>query len=185
MDMNMKHALEVYAEGKLIFYDDGNWLDVTMGAWEMQLPQERDESTYPEVLCYRTSFNADHLPDNLCLLIDGFSGSSWRLFINGYEVKDKGQRAKLDAEMKEINISSYLKTGSNTVAVQLVAERRTDGILDLLKIIGDFALSENNDEYKKMRSYYDPSYPKRICTNCTEEIEEGQVYYFNCQHLEL
>lgn len=60
-------------------------------------------------------------------------------------------------------------------------------ILSKIKI--DRALAtrplEKNDEYKKMRTYYDPSYPKRICTNCKEEIEEGQVYCFNCQHLEL
>src|SRR5690606_29609102 len=28
-------------------FDDAGWLDVTNGAWEMQLPAERDEATYP------------------------------------------------------------------------------------------------------------------------------------------
>ena len=66
-------------------YNDQEWLDVTMGAWEMQLPQERDNAGYPETLCYRTSFTAGYLPGNTRLLIDGFSGSNYKLFVNGIE----------------------------------------------------------------------------------------------------
>nr|MCU0365552.1 hypothetical protein [Ignavibacteriaceae bacterium] len=76
-----------YADAK---YKDQDWLDVTLGAWEMQLPQERDEETYPVTLWYRTSFEAEKLVKNMRLLIDGFSGSGYRLFINGKEVADKG-----------------------------------------------------------------------------------------------
>lgn len=125
-------------------FADHSWLEVTLGAWEMQLPQERDEQFYPVPLWYRTSFNAEWLPEQLNLLIDGFSGSSHRLFVNGHEVTAAGQRSKLDAEIREIDIRPLVQTGRNVVAVRLVAERRTDGILDLLKITGRFALASGS-----------------------------------------
>jgi len=128
-------------------FDDSEWLDVTNGAWEMQLLQERDEEIYPVELLYRTSFEIETLPLNTRLLIDGFSGSRYQLFINGNEIKDKGKRSKLDAEIKEVDIQSFIQKGKNIVAVKLIANKRTDGILDLLKIVGDFSLSKNGDDY--------------------------------------
>lgn len=122
--------------------DDSEWLDVEMGPWEPQLPFERDEQTYPVTLWYRTYFNARDVPSNPRLLIDGFSGSDYRLFINGQEVSDRGRRSYLDAEMREVDIS--LKEGRNAVAVRLVVTRPTDGMLDLLKVMGDFAV-ENEE----------------------------------------
>jgi hypothetical protein len=120
--------------------DDGSWLDVVNGAWEMQLPQERDSGTYPVTLWYRTWFDAEFIPADLRLVIDGFSGVSHRLFINGSEINDTGKRSSLDAEMREIEIYAYAEPGRNLIAVSLVVNRRTDGILDLLKLMGDFAL---------------------------------------------
>lgn len=128
-------------------YDDGNWLDVTMGAWEMQLPQERDDATYPVTLWYRTSFEMEKVPANPRILIDGFSGKEYTMFINGKEVKDKGRRSKIDAEIKEVDIKDFVKEGKNVVAVKLVVVRRTDGMLDLLKVVGDFTLNKNNNTY--------------------------------------
>jgi hypothetical protein len=133
-----------YADAK---YKDQDWLDVTLGAWEMQLPQERDEETYPVTLWYRTSFEAEKLVKNMRLLIDGFSGSGYRLFINGKEVADKGRRSKLDAEIKEVDIDKFLIPGKNYVAVRLTVTRRTDGMLDLLKIVGDFSLKQKDVEF--------------------------------------
>jgi alpha-L-rhamnosidase len=129
-------------------FDDKDWLNVTIGAWEMQLPQERDKQDYPVTLWYRTNFEIQDMPPNTKLLIDGFSGSSYCLFINGKEINDKGVRSKLDAEIKEINIQPYVKEGKNVVAVKLTVKRRTDGILDLLKIVGDFSLAKTDDNYK-------------------------------------
>ncbi|MCI0699173.1 hypothetical protein L0337_45125 [candidate division KSB1 bacterium] len=129
-------------------FDDTTWLNVTSGAWEMQLPQERDQATYPVTLWYCTAFEIAALPPNTRLLIDGFSGTEYQLFVNGNEIKDKGRRSKLDAEIKEVDIQPYVQTGRNVVAVKIVVNRRTDGILDLLKIIGDFALEKSDDGFK-------------------------------------
>ncbi|TFG95368.1 MAG: hypothetical protein E4H13_13520, partial [Calditrichales bacterium] len=127
-------------------FDDTNWLGVTLGAWEMQLPIERDQATYPVDLWYRTSFEVEYLPKELHLLVDGFSGRSHKLFINGKEVCDPGTRSKLDAEIKTIAVSDFVRIGRNQVAIQLEANRRTDGILDLLKITGDFSLRETAEQ---------------------------------------
>ena len=134
----------IYAE---VNYNDQDWLNVTLGAWEMQLPQERDEEIYPVTLWYRTSFTVESLVKNMRLLIDGFSGSEYKLFINGKKVNDKGRRSKLDAEIKEVDIDEFLTIGNNQVAVRLVVNRRTDGMLDLLKIVGDFSVSENDSKH--------------------------------------
>lgn len=128
-------------------FDDSSWLNVTLGAWEMQLPQERDDAKYPEVLWYRTNFEIESMPNSMSLLIDGFSGKEHELFINGVRINDKGKRSYLDAEIKEIDIKDFVCEGMNTVAVRLIVTRRTDGILDLLKITGDFSLAKRDKKF--------------------------------------
>ncbi|HET6568888.1 MAG TPA: hypothetical protein VFG50_13050, partial [Rhodothermales bacterium] len=127
-------------------YDDSEWLQVTNGAWEMQLPQERDEATYPVTLWYRTAFTIRDVPSNPRLLIDGFRGSEYRLYLNGKEVKEKGRRSWLDAEIEEVDIRRYLQEGENAVAVRIVVNKRTEGMLDLLKIVGDFSVEGSEHE---------------------------------------
>ncbi len=150
-------------------YDDKTWLSVTNGAWEMQLPQERDEEVYPVTLWYRTSFEIETIPSKLNLLVDGFSGSEYHLYINENEIKDKGKRSKLDAEIKDINIRDYIKKGKNVVVIKLIANRRTDGILDLLKITGDFALEKNGNEYKIVE--------KKTLINIGDWTKQGYPFY--------
>jgi hypothetical protein len=127
-------------------FDDSSWLDVTNGAWEMQLPQERDEATYPVTVQYRTSFEVRDLPEDPRLMIDGFRGESYRLWLNGEEVTDTGTRSWLDAEITEVDIKPYLQEGTNVVAVELAVNKKTEGMLDLLKIVGDFALTGSKEE---------------------------------------
>jgi hypothetical protein len=114
----------------------------------MQLPQERDKETYPVYLWYRTSFEIEKFPSVLNLLIDGFSGKEHRIYINGNEINGNYVRSNLDAEIKKVSISEFAKEGNNIVAVRLTVGRRTDGILDLLKITGDFSLFPFGDHYK-------------------------------------
>ncbi|MBN1893714.1 hypothetical protein JW906_04440 [bacterium] len=132
-------------------FDDRAWLTVRNGAWEMQLPRERDAETYPVTLLYRTRFEVRDLPGKAGLLIDGFSGKPFRLFINGLECREAGRRSSLDAEILEIDIQPCLKAGWNTAAVMLTAAKRTDGILDLLKITGDFALEKTDGGHRIVR----------------------------------
>ncbi len=142
--MTMGDAVEYGSPG----YDDRAWLNVTGGAWETQLGEERDNATYPVTLWYRTRFEADYVPSNLRLLVDGFSGKGHTLFVNGTEVRDTGRRSRLDAEIKEIDIASMVRPGVNSVAIRLEVVRRTDGILDPLKLIGAFALDPVPSGYR-------------------------------------
>jgi len=145
--MYVGHVTEKPEEISSLSYDDSGWLSVSNGAWEMQLPQERDSETYPVNLWYRTAFFVDEIPNKLRVLVDGFSGSNWRMFFNGMEVKDRGRRSWLDAEIKEVDIQQNVKIGKNVLLVNLEANKRTDGILDLLKIVGRFSVAEKRDGF--------------------------------------
>jgi hypothetical protein len=128
-------------------YNDEDWLDVTLGAWEMQLPLEREEEIYPVDLWYRTYFHMEEIPDDLSLLVDGFTGSDYQMYVNGNPIEDRGNRSKIDAEIKSISIKDYINAGKNIVVVKLTVNKRTDGILDLLRIVGDFSLNEKKGDY--------------------------------------
>ena len=121
--------------------DDSGWLNFTMGAWEMQLPQERDEDEYPVDLLYRASFTADYLPNDLEILIDGFKGTDWRLYVNGMLYTDSLSRSWLDAEIKAGSLDHYVQTGRNVLAIIITVTKKTQGLLDLIKICGSFALA--------------------------------------------
>ncbi|TAH73691.1 MAG: hypothetical protein EWM47_02775 [Anaerolineaceae bacterium] len=123
-------------------YDFSAWYDMRMGAWEMQLPEERDDNTYPVDLWYVTSFNAQYIPDDLKLMIDGFKGSGYELYINGRRMTKEPVRSFLDAQIKEVPITDYVVLGENTVAIKLTVTKKSDGMVDLLKIIGDFGIKE-------------------------------------------
>lgn len=122
--------------------DMSGWIPMHMGAWELQLPMEREENTYPVDLWYVTQVKADFVPEDLRLMIDGFKGAGYRLYVNGREVTETPVRSYLDAEMKEVPLASYFTTGANTIAVRLTVTKKSDGMIDLLKIIGSFAVEE-------------------------------------------
>lgn len=129
--------VEAIASGRA---DMTGWLDMRMGAWEMQLPIERDDETYPIALWYVTKIRAAFVPDDLLLMIDGFKGSAYTLYVNGREVTETPARSYLDAEIKTVPMKNYFRAGDNTVAVRLVVTKKSDGMTDLLKIIGSFAV---------------------------------------------
>lgn len=166
-------------------YDDSDWLDVTNGAWEMQLPQERDEAAYSVALWYRTYFRMEVVSSHTRLLIDGFAGQEYRLYVNGHEITDPGIRSQLDAEIKEVDVQPYVREGENVIAVRLVARKRTDGILDLLKIVGSFALELESEEYRivgpgerlEVGSWTDQGYPFFSGTGVYEtEVDLSEDY---------
>ncbi|HTY58365.1 MAG TPA: glycosyl hydrolase [Bacteroidota bacterium] len=122
--------------------DDRGWLAVKPGAWEMQLPAERTAAEYPVTLWYRLEAEAAFVPPDLRLLVDGFSGKAHDLYINGEPVRGKGRRSSLDAEIMEIDVARYFRTGRNVIAIRLIAAKRTDGLLDPVRLVGGFALEE-------------------------------------------
>ncbi|HJD24694.1 MAG TPA: hypothetical protein H9694_11220 [Firmicutes bacterium] len=125
-------------------YDFTGWFDMRMGAWELQLPEERDEAVYPVDLWYVTHFEAEYLPDDLRLMIDGFKGLGYELYINGKRMTETPVRSFIDAEIKEVPLKGYAVEGVNTVVVKLTVHKKSDGMIDLLKIIGDFGVKEQD-----------------------------------------
>jgi hypothetical protein len=136
---------ESYANPNL---DMQGWLPMVPGAWSYQLPAEPD-AAYPIPVWYRTYFQTDHLPPKVNLIVDGFAGSEWSLYANGEQVTAEPVRSQVDGQMKAVDITSHLRKGENLIALRLVVTNATDGLLDLLKITGDFSLaSEGNNDYR-------------------------------------
>ncbi|HHC6615602.1 TPA: hypothetical protein ACN311_004924 [Vibrio parahaemolyticus] len=44
--------------------------------------------------------------------------------------------------------------------------------------------NDKDNKYLKLKSYYDPSYPKRVCANCSAVIKRGKVYCVECGKLD-
>lgn len=139
-------------EGNREFYcEDFNtmdWLDYTIGGWELQLPYERENpNDYPVDVLYKAEFTADYIPEDVKILIDGFKGTCYDLYINGTRVEDKGERSFLDAEIKQVYIAGYLKSGRNDIAIRITVEKRVQGLLDFIKISGSLAVEKRCGEY--------------------------------------
>jgi hypothetical protein len=107
------------------------------GAWSYQLPAEPD-TDYPIPVWYRISFQAGNLPPKVNLIVDGFAGSEWSLHVNGEQAKPTPVRSEVDGQMKAVDITQYVRKGENLIALRLVVTNPTDGLLDLLKLTGDF-----------------------------------------------
>ncbi|MDQ4100433.1 MAG: hypothetical protein M3121_08035 [Chloroflexota bacterium] len=125
--------------------NDG-WLPMVPGAWEYQLPSEPDQS-YPIDVWYRMTFRADYLPPVLHLVIDGFAGAGWKVFVNGEEAHGTPERSHIDSQMRQLDITSHVRQGQNLVVLGLTVTGPTDGVLDLLKITGDFSLKQVDDSW--------------------------------------
>jgi hypothetical protein len=115
------------------------WQPQVAGAWSYQLPAE-PETAYPIEVWYRIGFMAEALPPTLELIVDGFAGAGWRLFVNGEPVTAAPARSFVDSQMQAVDISRHAQVGENTIALCLTVTSATDGLLDLIKLVGDFSL---------------------------------------------
>jgi len=121
----------------------GHILPFGMGAWELQLPFEW-EGGYPVELKYEATFHAAYIPADLLLMIDGFKGKKYTLQVNGKKVTTKPVRSYLDAEIKTVPVAKHFVVGENKVLVTITARKKSDGLVDLLKVIGSFAVAERD-----------------------------------------
>jgi hypothetical protein len=122
-------------------FDDSGWMTFQKGGWELQLPYERDERTYPVTLWYRARFTTPYVPEDLRLLVDGLKGQ-WSLYLNGEPLTGPFSRSRIDAMIREVPIASRVKAGENLLAIRLTVQDRTSGVLDPVKIVGGFSLAE-------------------------------------------
>jgi hypothetical protein len=122
------------------------WLPMVPGAWSYQLPAEPAEA-YPIPVWYRIPFQIIDLPPRLEVIVDGFCGSEWQLFLNGQPVETEPVRSAIDSQMQAVDLTDLAQPGENLLAVRLVVTNATDGLLDLVKIMGDFSLEPRGQEY--------------------------------------
>jgi hypothetical protein len=95
---------------------------------------------YPIPVRYRIAFEVDAVPPTLNLIVDGFAGEDWRVAVNGTPVTAAPVRSVIDAQMKALPIVDQVREGTNEIEVWLSLTKATDGILDLVKLTGDFAV---------------------------------------------
>ena len=84
------------------------------------------------------------MPGDLRLLIDGMKAESKTIFINGQELDSTPRRCRFDAQIKEVDIAHLVKTGTNTIAIEMQVADKVAGILDLVKLVGDLAVEEHD-----------------------------------------
>jgi hypothetical protein len=114
------------------------------GAWSYQLVGE-PEHEYPIPVWYRIAFDIRDVPTRLELVIDGFDGSSSSLWLNGQPVTADPVRASFDAQMRSVDLTQLAVEGMNELAVRLVVEEPTGGLLDNVKLMGTFSLAPGPD----------------------------------------
>lgn len=134
-------SLETYTQPSA---DSSYWLPMVPGAWSYQLPAE-PEDLYPIPVWYRIRFQAGYLPSRLNLIVDGFAGSDWQLYVNGEAVQVNPVRSQVDSQMGSVDITDRVLPGENLISLRLVVTKPTDGLLDLLKLTGDFSLEAQQD----------------------------------------
>ncbi len=124
--------------------DTTDWLPMRSGAWSYQLPAEPTQP-YPLGVWFRCSCQVDEAPAQLDLIVDGFAGAEWQLYVNGRRVTSPPVRSAFDSQMQAVAIGEYVQQGENIIALRLVVTSPTDGLLDLLKLLGDFSLRPCGD----------------------------------------
>jgi hypothetical protein len=116
------------------------WVSLGHGAWSYQLPGE-PQGGYPIPVWYRVPFEVDEVPSRLELVIDGFDGSEHGIWLNGDRVAAPEVRASFDAQMRTLDLTGHVREGRNELAIRVVVEDPTGGIVDRIKLMGVFSLS--------------------------------------------
>ena len=127
--------------------DDGVWQEVVAGAWAYQLPTE-PARPWPIPVWYRVPFLVEEVPQRLVLLVDGFDGKDAVVWLNGKPVTATPIRSRVDAQMRELDLTSSAQVGRNVLAVRLVLDGPTKGLVDHVKIAGSFALAHDDRGYR-------------------------------------
>lgn len=124
-------------------FDFSSFMPFVMGCWELQLPVERRQKTYPVDLVYAAQFRCEYVPDDTQMMIDGFKCEQYAIYLNGQEITDTPVRSYLDAEITTVPLRN-LHRGLNTIVVRMTVGGKNAGILDLLKLTGTFTVGHDD-----------------------------------------
>ena len=148
--------------------EDGDWLELGHGAWAYQLPAEPREA-WPIPVWYRVEFDARYVPRELDLVVDGFAGTDPRIFVNGEKVVVEARRSPFDSQMKALAVGPHVREGRNVLAIRLTLGGATDGLVDLVKLVGDFSVERADGR--------DAIAPPRTAIAPTSWTEQGYPFY--------
>src|SRR5215218_8640604 len=148
--------------------DTSGWLPMVMGAWSYQLPAEPNRP-YPIDVWYRIGFVVGTVPPRLDLIVDGFAGSGWEVFVNGEPITTAPIRSAIDTQMQALDVTPWVHQGENVLALRLTVTKATDGLLDLVKLMGDFAV-ERVDGTERIGA-------PRTTLQPASWVEQGYPYY--------
>jgi alpha-L-rhamnosidase len=145
--------------------DDAHWLPVVPGAWAYQLPAEPDRD-WPIPVWYRAAFEVTDIPSRLHLVLDGFAGEDRMLFLNRTQVTGEPERSPFDSQMHWVELPE-VREGRNVLAVRLTLTGPTGGLVDRVKLAGEFAVTGEPDSPRLTRpapaarpdSWVDQGYP--------------------------
>ena len=113
-----------------------DWRPIKPGVYAFQAGEPAD------AVWYRASFTCEHVPKRLELLVDGFAGSGWAVHLNGVRVTDQPRRSALDCQIGSLDVAPFARPGDNVLELRLELAGEGDGLLDPLKLLGDFELRE-------------------------------------------
>lgn len=120
---------------------DTEWVWATNGPWRRVVGEHVRNVPTPTALWYRTKIELEHIPSKLQMLIDGFLGE-YQLYVNGHLVDCENLKASsLDCDISAVPLEAYVHPGVNQLAIRIRVSSEWGGILDKLKVIGDFSIS--------------------------------------------
>lgn len=122
-------------------FDDHSWTWATNGPWRRVVRGHIDDGPRSSTLWYRTKIDLKYMPNKLQMLIDGFLGH-YQIYVNGYLVDSKNLEASaLDCGIRALPLETYVRPGVNQLAIGIKVDSEWGGIVDKLKLVGDFGVS--------------------------------------------
>ena len=92
----------------------------------------------------------------------------WDVFVNGEPATAAPVRSAIDSQMQALETTPLVRQGENVIAIRLTLTKATDGLLDLVKFMGGFAVErvDGTERIAAPRSTPQPaSWVERGCPN--------------------
>lgn len=100
-------------------------------------------AAYPICAVYTVSFAIEHIPDKCELMMDrGAISGEWVVLVNGHAIRsvDLQETFVYDAMNRRADISRYIRSGINTLAVEVEVSHDWDGVVDAIYLLGEFGV---------------------------------------------
>lgn len=140
-------------------YADSRWVHVSARPFGEQLKESTPTSLpltfsgtnsgpevdLPLVVWYRTSFQADIIPNKLALVKDrGAIQGNYQIFLNGTKLPNNSFRPTFRYDQSNLTcaLGRRVVKGKNTIAVRVEVESLNDGLIDAFYLFGKFGVKK-------------------------------------------